>query len=85
MTDKHEVTRRRNKAMGDWIRQSISSPSMPLDLSQLEVPEPPPGAPNPPGTPPSVDGGAGTGGQRVRRPDSMNDLFRAWVRERPER
>ena len=82
MTDEQA---RRNKQMGDWIRQGISAPSMPLELPPAEPQEPeeptapPPSAPRSPG---GIDGGAGiTQGPQPKPRESMNDLIRRGVRD----
>lgn len=89
MTDQHEAERRRNKAMGDWIRQGISAPNMPLELPRrLDEPDAldvATGAPSPPRRPPSADAGAGTSnaGRSGAEPPSMNEQLRTVLRSRP--
>ena len=64
-TDKFAAERRRNNAMNNRIRGERSVRTMPLAL-----------APTSSAPPPSVDAGAGTGGQRTGAPPSMNELLR---------
>jgi hypothetical protein len=82
MTDEQA---RRNKQMGDWIRQGISAPSMPLELPPPEPQEPEDRAAAPPSAlqlPGGIDGGAGTTqGPRPKQRESMNDLIRRGVRD----
>ena len=77
---------RRNRQMGDWIRQGISAPSMPLELPPPEPDDPGDGvdATASPVRPPSgVDAGAGTSnaGRGATQRESMNDLIRRTVRQ----
>ena len=77
-TDKFAAERRRNNAMNNRIRGERSVRTMPLDLEALRALEPdePALAPTSSAPPPSVDAGAGTGGQRTGAPPSMNELLR---------
>jgi hypothetical protein len=65
--------------MGDWIRQGITAPSMPLELLPRESDDPATRADEQitPQTPAGNDSGG-----RPHRHESMNDLIRRGVRER---
>jgi hypothetical protein len=80
----HAAERRRNRAIGDFMRQRISAPSMPLDPSAFTFEEPEgPTAPPAARPPQSIDAGAGVSGSRVEPAPSMNDQLRAILRSAP--